>query len=77
MKYDLTLQKKAFLILILFTGRSQLSNDVPPRSIPENCYDCGDGFYNPESRIVNDYSGKFLRNAGKYHLIKISVNFMI
>ncbi|CAF0738422.1 unnamed protein product [Brachionus calyciflorus] len=44
-------------------GRSQLSNDIPPRKIPENCYDCGDGFYNPETRIVNDYSGRFLRNA--------------
>jgi hypothetical protein len=46
-------------------GRSQLTNNVPPREVPSNCYDCGDGFYNPESRIVNNYQGKFLRNAGK------------
>jgi hypothetical protein len=47
-------------------GRSQLTNKVPPRTIPSNCYDCGDGFYNPETRVVNDYNGKFLRNAGIY-----------
>lgn len=44
-------------------GRSQLTNQSPPREIPENCYDCGDGFYNPQSRIVNNYNGTFLRNA--------------
>ena len=46
-------------------GRSQLTNETPPNKIPSNCYDCGDGFYDPETRIVNDYTGKFLRNAGK------------
>ncbi|XP_046552601.1 MORN repeat-containing protein 5-like [Haliotis rubra] len=44
-------------------GRSQLTNRVPPRDIPEGCYDCGDGFYNPVSRVVVDYNHKFLRNA--------------
>ncbi|XP_065068546.1 MORN repeat-containing protein 5-like isoform X2 [Rhopilema esculentum] len=44
-------------------GRSQLTNRIPPREIPEGCYDCGDGFYNPNTRIVNDYDGKFLRNS--------------
>ncbi len=38
---------------------------MPSKNIPNECYDCGDGFYNPETRIVNDYNGKFLRNAGK------------
>ena len=46
-------------------GRTQLTNIVPPRKIPEKCYDSGDGFYNPETRIVTSYSGKFLRNAGE------------
>ncbi len=56
-------------------GRSQLTNSIPPRKIPSNCYDCGDGFYNPETRCVNNYSGEFLRNAGKingYTLLKYS-----
>ncbi|KAK7505005.1 hypothetical protein BaRGS_00003575 [Batillaria attramentaria] len=44
-------------------GRSQLTNKVPPREIPEGCYDCGDGFYNPNTRVVVDYNNKFLRNA--------------
>ncbi|CAK8674025.1 unnamed protein product [Clavelina lepadiformis] len=44
-------------------GRSQLTNRVPPREIPEGQYDCGDGFYNPTTRIVTDYSLRFLRNA--------------
>ncbi|XP_046840516.1 MORN repeat-containing protein 5-like [Xenia sp. Carnegie-2017] len=44
-------------------GRSQLTNRVPPRDILEGCYDCGDGFYNPVTRIVVDYEGQFLRNA--------------
>ena len=45
-------------------GRSQLTNRIPPREIPEGCYDCGDGFYNPVSRVIVDYDDKFLRNAG-------------
>ncbi|EDO43893.1 predicted protein [Nematostella vectensis] len=44
-------------------GRSQLTNRIPPRTIPEGCYDCGDGFYNPTTRVVTDYDNKFLRNA--------------
>jgi hypothetical protein len=46
-------------------GRSQLTNN-PPNKIPENTYDCGDGYYDPGTRIVTGYSGKFLRNAGNY-----------
>jgi hypothetical protein len=44
-------------------GRSQLTNQTPARVIPKGCYDCGDGFYNPETRVVNSYNHKFLRNA--------------
>lgn len=46
------------------SGISQLTNMDPPRKIPKGCYDCGDGFYNPITRIVKDYRNRFLRNAG-------------
>ncbi|XP_020924063.1 MORN repeat-containing protein 5 isoform X2 [Sus scrofa] len=46
-------------------GISQLTNMDPPREIPPGWYDCGDGFYNPTTRIVKDYRGRFLRNAGR------------
>lgn len=63
-------------------GRSQLTNRIPPRNIPEGCYDCGDGFYNPSTRVVSDYGHKFLRNTGKYvfcylvNISSVSVNYM-
>jgi len=44
-------------------GRSQLTNRIPPREIPDGCYDSGDGFYNPLTRVIVDYEHKFLRNA--------------
>ncbi|XP_009580987.1 PREDICTED: MORN repeat-containing protein 5-like [Fulmarus glacialis] len=44
-------------------GISQLTNLDPPKKIPEGCYDCGDGFYNPETRVIVDYKLRFLRNA--------------
>ncbi|CAN0246276.1 unnamed protein product [Lampetra planeri] len=44
-------------------GRSQLTNIDPPREIPPGCYDCGDGFYDPGTRVVSDYNHEFLRNA--------------
>ncbi|XP_009074398.1 PREDICTED: MORN repeat-containing protein 5 [Acanthisitta chloris] len=44
-------------------GIPQFTNLDPPRIIPEGCYDCGDGFYNPETRVVVDYQFEFLRNA--------------
>lgn len=40
----------------------------PAKSIPLGWYDCGDGFYNPDNRIVYDYDVKFLRNAGRYKM---------
>ncbi|XP_013009028.2 MORN repeat-containing protein 5 isoform X1 [Cavia porcellus] len=45
----------------------QLTNMDPPRKVPKGCYDCGDGFYNPITRIIRDYSNRFLRNAGCPH----------
>ncbi|XP_028919568.1 MORN repeat-containing protein 5 isoform X2 [Ornithorhynchus anatinus] len=45
-------------------GICQLTNLDPPRNIPTGCYDCGDGFYNPDTRVITDYSFRFLRNAG-------------
>lgn len=47
-------------------GRSQLTDVVPPREIPRRYYDCGDGFYDPASRIVLSYKMEFLRNADSY-----------
>ncbi|XP_075435458.1 MORN repeat-containing protein 5 isoform X2 [Ascaphus truei] len=44
-------------------GRSQITNLDPPRKIPDGGYDCGDGFYDPISRVVNDFQHRFLRNA--------------
>ncbi|NXG14603.1 MORN5 protein, partial [Grallaria varia] len=44
-------------------GTPQLTNLEPPNTIPEGCYDCGDGFYDPETRVVVDYKLRFLRNA--------------
>lgn len=45
-------------------GRSQLTDNNPPRKVPLGKYDCGDGFYDPERRVVVTYKGKeFVRNA--------------
>uniref|UniRef100_H2PTA2 MORN repeat-containing protein 5 n=3 Tax=Pongo abelii TaxID=9601 RepID=H2PTA2_PONAB len=44
-------------------GMAQLTNMDPPRKIPKGYYDCGDGFYNPVTRVVKDYRNCFLRNA--------------
>ncbi|KAM9841692.1 MORN repeat-containing protein 5 [Aulostomus maculatus] len=44
-------------------GESQLTNLHPPRVIPDGCFDCGDGFYDPTTRVVTSYTGRFLRNA--------------
>ncbi|CAH8493905.1 unnamed protein product [Schistosoma mattheei] len=47
-------------------GRSQIVDKEPRTQIPDGCYDTGDGFYNPLTRVVTDYNGCFLRNAGAY-----------
>ncbi|XP_049629039.1 MORN repeat-containing protein 5 [Suncus etruscus] len=44
-------------------GICQLTNMDPPRKVPLGHYDCGDGFYDPKTRIVRDYQNRFLRNA--------------
>ncbi|KAM9455517.1 MORN repeat-containing protein 5 [Clarias gariepinus] len=44
-------------------GESQLTNADSSPEIPNGCYDCGEGFYDPKTRVVTDYAGGFLRNA--------------
>ncbi|XP_056157896.1 MORN repeat-containing protein 5 [Lampris incognitus] len=44
-------------------GESQLTDLDPPRVISDGCYDCGDGFYNPVTRVITAYNGDILRNA--------------
>ncbi|CBY18879.1 unnamed protein product [Oikopleura dioica] len=44
-------------------GRSQLTDEHPPKTIPKGHYDTGDGFYDPVERIIKNYEGGFLRNA--------------
>ncbi|XP_018607219.1 MORN repeat-containing protein 5 [Scleropages formosus] len=44
-------------------GESQLTDLDPSRVIPEGCYDCRDGFYNPKTRVISNYKYNFLRNA--------------
>lgn len=47
-------------------GKSQLTDKRPAWVLPEDCYDCGDGFYQPEERVVKDYDFfDFLRNADR------------
>ncbi|KAG7266495.1 hypothetical protein CRUP_016867 [Coryphaenoides rupestris] len=47
-------------------GESQLTDTHPARLVPAGCYDCGDGFYDPVSRVVSTYAeGRFLRSAGE------------
>lgn len=45
-------------------GQTQLTNTEPYSEMPLGWYDCGDGLYNPENRVVYTYGMKFLRNAG-------------
>ena len=43
----------------------QLTDNPSDVAIPLGWYDCGDGLYNPNNRVVYTYKGnKFLRNAG-------------
>ena len=46
-------------------GRTQLTDTEPAKEIPLGWYDCGDGLYNPQNRVVYTYAMKFLRNAGQ------------
>lgn len=45
-------------------GQSQLTDAQPTIEIPPGFYDCGDGFYDPNKRVVYTYKMRFLRNAG-------------
>ncbi|KAL9960078.1 hypothetical protein ACROYT_G033482 [Oculina patagonica] len=44
-------------------GRSQLTDQDPPPTIPEGMYDCGDGFYDPVKRKIVNHDLVFLRNT--------------
>jgi len=52
-------------------GKSQKVDQEPAKEIPLGWYDCGDGFYNPDNRVVYDYDVQFLRNAGTYISIQV------
>ena len=58
-------------------GRSQLTNVSPARKILPCCYDCGDGFYNPITRVVFSDDYKFIRNASVYHTSSNEIKFLI
>ena len=45
-------------------GRSKLKDVTPAAEIPQDMYDCGDGFYDPKTCIVYNYNMEYLRNAG-------------
>lgn len=40
-----------------------MTDREPPPEIPLGWYDCGDGLYNPEKRVVYAHTNTFLRNA--------------
>uniref|UniRef100_A0A8C4NEM6 MORN repeat-containing protein 5 n=1 Tax=Eptatretus burgeri TaxID=7764 RepID=A0A8C4NEM6_EPTBU len=44
-------------------GLTQLTHSPSARDIPEGCYECHDGFYNPNTREVSTYEHKLLRYA--------------
>ncbi|CAI8022827.1 MORN repeat-containing protein 5 [Geodia barretti] len=44
-------------------GRTQLTDRRPEVEIPLGWYDCGDGLYNPQNRMVYSHNMTFLRNA--------------
>ena len=48
---------------VYYIGRTQMTDRIPPPTIPLGWYDCGDGIYNPEKRVVYTYNNAFLRNA--------------
>lgn len=64
-KFNVENHIKESLFLLARAGESQLTDRHPPVTIPPGCFDCGDGFYNPGTRVVSTYDGDFLRNAGE------------
>lgn len=40
-----------------------MTDSEPSPQIPLGWYDCGDGVYNPEKRVVYTYAHGFLRSA--------------
>lgn len=63
--------------LSVYTGETQLTNVHPPPSIPDSCYDCADGFYDPNSRVITSYTGRFLRNAGKTNVWVMKMKYFV
>jgi len=49
--------------VVVYTGRTQLTDNGEPSLIPLGWYDCGSGLYNPSNRVVYNYNMQFLRNA--------------
>lgn len=42
--------------------QERMTAEDKPREIPDGMYDCGEGFYNPETRMIVDYdTGKYVR----------------
>ncbi|VDP60055.1 unnamed protein product, partial [Schistosoma curassoni] len=54
---------KTLGVIKFFEYGSQIVDKEPRTQIPDGCYDTGDGFYNPLTRVVTDHNGCFLRNA--------------
>uniref|UniRef100_A0A8C2G1L7 MORN repeat-containing protein 5 n=1 Tax=Cyprinus carpio TaxID=7962 RepID=A0A8C2G1L7_CYPCA len=44
-------------------GEFLLTDRDPLQAIPDGCYDSGDGFYDPSTRVVKDCDCNFLRNT--------------
>ena len=57
----------------------QLTDNSSTVAIPLGWYDCCDGLYNPNKRVVYTYDGiTFLRNAGKnIAIMKVVVCFLV
>lgn len=64
--YTRILVCQSFKMVSLLQGRSQLTDQDPPPTIPEGMYDCGDGFYDPVTRKIINHDWVFLRNTGKF-----------
>uniref|UniRef100_A0A8C4NEY8 MORN repeat-containing protein 5 n=1 Tax=Eptatretus burgeri TaxID=7764 RepID=A0A8C4NEY8_EPTBU len=52
-------------------GLTQLTHSPSARDIPEGCYECHDGFYNPNTREVSTYEHKLLRYAERARMKKM------
>ena len=69
-----TYNQSLTLSLSDLAGEPQLTDSL--RVIPDGCYDCGDGFYDPNARVITDYEHHFLRNAGEWRLLELTSRFL-